>query len=302
MSTAATPPDKGQPDRELPDKGHPRANASGHEHGHDHEHAHAHGEGHDHDHPHPHPAQHQDDDATPPLAAVQDIHFTYPGSADPVLRGASLALRPGRRIGLLGHNGSGKSTLLHLLMGLLRPQSGRVLHRGAPLTCESDFAPLRREVGFLFQNSDDQLFCPTVLEDVAFGPLNHGASPAEARHVAQATLERLGFAGFGSRVTHRLSGGEKKMIALAAVLAMQPQALLLDEPTNDLDPRTRDRLIAILATHSPTHLIISHDWDFLAQTCDSFLGVQDGTVRIATHTPHTHVHTHTGGDVHHHHG
>ena len=290
MSTAATPPNHGHPD----------AHAPGHEH--DHEHADGHDHEHGHEHPHAHPAPHANDDATPPLAAVEDIHFTYPGSAAPVLRGASLALRPGRRIGLLGHNGSGKSTLLHLLMGLLRPQSGRVLHRGAPLAREADFAPLRREVGFLFQNSDDQLFCPTVLEDVAFGPLNHGASPAEARGVAEATLERLGFAGFGGRVTHRLSGGEKKMIALAAVLAMQPQALLLDEPTNDLDPRTRDRLIAILAAHSPTHLIISHDWDFLAQTCDSFLSVQDGSVRIATHTPHTHVHTHTGGDVHHHHG
>lgn len=296
MSTAATPPDNGQP---CPTAS---SHVPSHEHDHDDEHAHesghGHKNGHGHDHPHPQP----DTDATPPLAAVQDIHFTYPGSADPVLRGASLALRPGRRIGLLGHNGSGKSTLLLLLMGLLRPQSGHVLHHGVPLTREADFAPLRREVGFLFQNSDDQLFCPTVLEDVAFGPLNHGASPAQARHVAEATLERLGFAGFASRVTHRLSGGEKKMIALAAVLAMQPQALLLDEPTNDLDPRTRDRLIAILAAHSPTHLIISHDWDFLAQTCDSFLSVQDGTVRIATHTPHTHVHTHTGGDVHHHHG
>lgn len=291
MSTAATPPNHGHPD----------AHAPGHEHDHEHDHEHADGHEHGHEHPHPHPPPHADD-ATPPLAAVEDIHFTYPGSAAPVLRGASLALRPGRRIGLLGHNGSGKSTLLHLLMGLLRPQAGRVLHRGVPLAREADFGPLRREVGFLFQNSDDQLFCPTVLEDVAFGPLNHGASPAQARAVAEATLERLGFAGFGGRVTHRLSGGEKKMIALAAVLAMQPQALLLDEPTNDLDPRTRDRLIAILAAHSPTHLIISHDWDFLAQTCDSFLSVQDGSVRIATHTPHTHVHTHTGGDVHHHHG
>ncbi|BFR49030.1 ABC transporter ATP-binding protein [Nitratidesulfovibrio sp. HK-II] len=290
MSTAATPPNHGHPD----------AHAPGHEH--DHEHDHEHADGHEHGHERPHSAPHADDAATLPLAAVEDIHFTYPGSAAPVLRGASLALRPGRRIGLLGHNGSGKSTLLHLLMGLLRPQAGRVLHRGVPLAREADFGPLRREVGFLFQNSDDQLFCPTVLEDVAFGPLNHGASPAEARGVAEATLERLGFAGFGGRVTHRLSGGEKKMIALAAVLAMQPQALLLDEPTNDLDPRTRDRLIAILAAHSPTHLIISHDWDFLAQTCDSFLSVQDGSVRIATHTPHTHVHTHTGGDVHHHHG
>lgn len=290
MSTAPAPPDSGQSSPHAPS------------HEHDHDHEQAHGGEHDHAHPHDHPHPHPDTDAAPPLAAVEDICFTYPGSAEPVLRDASLALRPGRRIGLLGHNGSGKSTLLHLLMGLLRPQTGRVLHRGVPLTREADFAPLRREVGFLFQNSDDQLFCPTVLEDVAFGPLNHGASPAEARDVAESTLERLGFAGFASRVTHRLSGGEKKMIALAAVLAMQPQALLLDEPTNDLDPRTRDRLIATLAAHSPTHLIISHDWDFLAQTCDSFLSVQDGIVRVATHTPHTHVHTHTGGDVHHHHG
>lgn len=240
--------------------------------------------------------------AAPPLIAAEDIHFAYPGSAAPVLCGASLALHTGMRIGLLGHNGSGKSTLLHLIMGLLRPRSGRVLHRGAPLSSEADFAPLRREVGFLFQNSDDQLFCPTVLEDVAFGPLNHGASPAEARAVAEATLERLGFAGFGERVTHRLSGGEKKMMALAAVLAMQPLALLLDEPTNDLDPGTRERLIDTLCAHSPTHLVISHDWDFLARTCDTFLTVQHGKVRPSVHTPHTHVHTHNGGDAHHHHG
>lgn len=248
-----------------------------------------------------HPRPSPDADAAPPLAAVEDIHFTYPGGTTPVLRGAWLTVRPGRRVGLLGHNGSGKSTLLHLLMGLLRPRSGRVLHHGTPLRREADFVPLRREVGFVFQNSDDQLFCPTVLEDVAFGPLNHGASPARARAMAEATLERLGLAGFGNRVTHRLSGGEKKLVALATVLVLQPRALLLDEPTNDLDPRTRDRLIDTLSACSATHLIISHDWDFLARTCDSFLTVQDGAVRAAIHAPHPHMHTHTGGDVHHHH-
>lgn len=241
-----------------------------------------------------------------PLLALHDIHFTYP-SGRSVLRSANITLHHGQRLGLLGHNGSGKTTLLHVAMGLLTPQHGSITLNGnsmdASQPAKQTLHELRRTVGFLFQNSDDQLFCPTVLEDVAFGPLNLGLSPAEARKRAEDTLTSVGLAGFGPRVTYRLSGGEKKMAALASILAMQPQALLLDEPTNDLDPDTRQRLIAILGSVSRTHIIISHDWDFLARTCDTFLTVKDGTVNTSEHTPHAHMHLHThvhsGGDVDH---
>lgn len=236
-----------------------------------------------------------------PIVELSGIHFTYPGSTVPVLRGATLNLMPGQRLGLLGHNGSGKTTLLHICMGLLRPGAGTIRHKGVEVHEDRGFNALRRGVGFLFQSADDQLFCPTVLEDVAFGPLNLGLTPLQARQRAEETLERLGLAGFGPRVTHRLSGGEKKMVALAAVMSMQPEALLLDEPTNDLDPATRERLIDVLAAASPTHIIISHDWDFLARTCTSFLTVRDGTVREARHIPHVHTHIHHGGEVAHDH-
>lgn len=239
--------------------------------------------------------------AATPLVQFDDIHFRYAASGDYVLRGATLHLHEGQRIGLLGDNGSGKTTLLHLIMGLLRPASGMIRFNGEAVTDEAGFARLRRGLGFLFQNSDDQLFCPTVLEDVAFGPLNLGLSPVEARNMAEETLERLGLRGFGPRVTHRLSGGEKKMVALASVMAMQPQALLLDEPTNDLDPSTRARLMSALTERSPTHIIISHDWDFLEQTCNTFLTVRGGVVKATEHIPHTHVHVHHGGDMLHRH-
>ncbi len=236
-----------------------------------------------------------------PLLSLDDIHFTYPGTTAPVLRGATLHLAQGDRLGLLGHNGSGKTTLLHIAMGLLRPESGTVHHRNAVAHDEASLAALRRDIGFLFQNADDQLFCPTVLEDVAFGPLNLGLSPEQARERATQTLQGLGLEGFGARVTHRLSGGEKKMVALASVLSMQPTALLLDEPTNDLDPATRQRLIDVLNRMSATHIIISHDWDFLARTCTTFLTVDDGIVCTSRHTPHVHTHIHHGGEVAHEH-
>ena len=176
-----------------------------------------------------------------------------------VLDGVDFAVHAGERIGLIGPNGIGKSSLLHLMVGLLPPSAGSVTAFGRPCRTTRDFADLRRRVGLLFQDSDDQLFCPTVGEDIAFGPLNLGASRDEAAAIAGRTLARLGLAGFERRITYRLSGGEKRLVALATVLAMDPQVLLLDEPTTGLDEEAEDRMIALLRSLDQAMVVVSHD-------------------------------------------
>jgi cobalt/nickel transport system ATP-binding protein len=201
-----------------------------------------------------------------PLIEVHNLNFTYHGAANPVFHDFNFELLPGKHLGLVGPNGSGKTTLLHLIMGLLRPQTGSIIIFGQEVKKEKDFIDVRQKVGFLFQNADDQLFCPTVLEDVAFGPLNQGKKPAEAIQIARETMESLGLAGFEDRVTYKLSGGEKKLVSLATVLAMQPHLLLLDEPTTGLDDTTRRRLIHILQNLDISYLIVSHEHEFLEHT------------------------------------
>lgn len=201
-----------------------------------------------------------------PVIELRHITFAYPGASNPVFQDFSFELLPGKRVGLIGPNGCGKTTLLHLIMGLLKRQAGSIVIFGQEAGTEKDFIRVRQKVGLLFQNADDQLFCPTVLEDVAFGPLNQGKPPAEAIRIARETLERLGLEGFEERVTYKLSGGEKKLAALATVLAMQPQLLLLDEPTTGLDEKTRRRLIHILQNLDIAYVIVSHEHDFLERT------------------------------------
>lgn len=201
-----------------------------------------------------------------PLIRLENITFAYPGANKPVLQDFSFQLRPEDHLGLIGPNGSGKTTLLHLIMGLLRPQAGRIVIFGQEVRTEKDFVAVRQQVGLLFQNADDQLFCPTVLEDVAFGPLNQGKTPAEAKQIALETLMRLGLSGFEDRVTYKLSGGEKRLVSLATVLAMQPQVLLLDEPTTGLDEATKHRLIHIMQDLSIPFIIVSHEPNFLHHT------------------------------------
>lgn len=166
---------------------------------------------------------------------LEDIRFSYPGSTTKVLDGLNLEIDSGDRIGLMAPNGSGKTTLLHTIMGLCRPESGTIRIFDTPMNREADFSSIRTRVGLLFQDSDDQLFCPTVMEDVAFGPLNMGLGRKAAVAKAEDVLESLGIKDFRDRVTHRLSGGQKRLVALAAVLAMSPEVLLLDEPTSGLD-------------------------------------------------------------------
>lgn len=201
-----------------------------------------------------------------PLIELQNITFTYPGASRPVFQDFNYQLLPGEHIGLIGPNGCGKTTLLHLIMGLLRPQVGSIFILGQEVTNAKDFVQVRQKVGLLFQHADDQLFCPTVLEDVAFGPLNQGKSPAEAIGIARETMERLGLHGFEDRVTYKLSGGEKKLVSLATVLAMQPQLLLLDEPTSGLDETTKHRLVHILNDLDIAYMIVSHEDGFLEHT------------------------------------
>ena len=234
--------------------------------------------------------------ADSPLFALERLSFAYPGGRR-VFEDMSFALYPDRRIGLYGPNGSGKTTFFRLIMGLAKPQAGRIVFHGRPVESEKDFRELRCRIGLVLQHAEDPLFCPTVLEDVAFGPLNLGLSQDEARTRAVATLERLGLGGFENRLTHRLSGGEKKLVSLATVLAMEPEALLLDEPTNGLDPEARKRIIGVLKTIPTARIIISHDWDFLAETSSEYLTVVDGRLTdTAPSLAHAHFHVHPLGD------
>ena len=237
-----------------------------------------------------------------PFLELHDISYTYPGAGSPALD--RLNFIPDRgKVGLIGPNGSGKTTLFHIIMGLLKPDSGRLLFKGEPLVTEKDFRKLRREVGLLFQDADDQLFSPTVLEDVAFGPLNLGLSPANARQAACRTLAELGLSDLEERITHQLSGGEKKLVSLATILVMEPKLLLLDEPTNNLDSATRARLIEILAGLELSSIIISHDWDFLAATTTEIYAMEHGRlIRSGKSSLHNHYHVHLHGGQPHEHG
>jgi cobalt/nickel transport system ATP-binding protein len=235
-----------------------------------------------------------------PLLALEQVDFGYGDTR--LLRGCDLRLEPGERVALVGPNGAGKSTLLQLLLGLVRPDAGRIIAFGAVCRRERDFVPVRRRVGLVFQDPDDQLFCPTVLEDVAFGPLNLGRTAGEARADAQAALDSVGLMHLAERVPHRLSAGEKRLIALATVLAMRPSVLLLDEPSNGLDQDARNRLMDHLghlgAQDAVTMLIVSHDHALLERLATRAVALVDGALLPATLHVHPHTHRHSHFHVH----
>jgi cobalt/nickel transport system ATP-binding protein len=196
------------------------------------------------------------------LVQMDRVTFGY-NAADPVLDSLSLELRSGERLGITGPNGSGKTTLLRILMGLERPNSGTITLLGRSRISEADYEDARRDMGYLFQNSDDQLFCPTVFEDVAFGPVNQGLSPKDSHDRAHATLESLGLSDLSRRITYQLSYGQKRLVALATILSMNPKILLLDEPTTGLDEKHEARLTEILTGLPQDMLIVSHNQPFL---------------------------------------
>ncbi|GAB5377941.1 MAG: ABC transporter ATP-binding protein [Acuticoccus sp.] len=198
-----------------------------------------------------------------------------------VLAGLSLRLGPRERLAIVGPNGAGKTTLLRLMVGLEAATTGTVTLFGIPCRTERDFRAHRLRIGYLFQDSDDQLFCPTVVEDVAFGPLNAGAGERDAQARALETLTALGTAHLAQRITHRLSGGEKRLVALAGLLAMRPDVLLLDEPTNGVDQDNAARLLAALQAFSGAMVLVSHDDTFLARLATRTLILRDGTLCAA---------------------
>jgi cobalt/nickel transport system ATP-binding protein len=210
-----------------------------------------------------------------PVVRLSDVRFAY-DAARVVLDGCDFALHRGERVGLVGANGSGKSTLLALLVGLARCREGTVEILGKPRTTQADFQAIRGPVGLLFQDAEDQLFCPTVLEDVAFGPLNLGVPRREICPLVARTLAQLGLAGYEDRITYKLSGGEKRLVALAAVLAMSPEVLLLDEPTAGLDPQATERVTELLLGLPQAMLIVSHESKWLDRVVRRKLRLENG--------------------------
>lgn len=212
---------------------------------------------------------------------VEDVRFAYPG-ADPILDGLSFQAEPGERVAVLGANGAGKSTLLLHLNGLLYPDAGRVTVGGTPVT-EDRVSEVRARVGLVFQDPDDQLFLPTLLEDVAFGPLNRGDGPRAAEAAARRQLETFGLLHAADRAAHHLSGGEKRLASLATALVLRPDILALDEPTAALDARARRRVIDILRGRDESLIIATHDLDLARELCGRAVVIGDG--RVVTDAP-----------------
>lgn len=188
---------------------------------------------------------------------LDNIVFSYP-DGHAALAGVSLHIEGGEKVALVGQNGAGKSTLILHLNGILRPKSGGVRVAGLDVT-EKNLGRVRAAVGLVFQTPDDQLFSPTVFDDVAFGPIYQGLPEAEVRERVAQALADVGMEGFGPRVSHHLSIGQKKRVAIATVLVMQPEILVLDEPTAGLDPRSRRGLIHLLNKLPQTMLVSTHD-------------------------------------------
>ena len=209
---------------------------------------------------------------------VDGLQFAYPDGRR-ALNGVDLHIEPGEKVALVGPNGAGKSTLLLHLNGILRGASGKVRVAGLEMRDEN-LARVRGALGLVFQDPDDQLFSPTVFDDVAFGPIYQGLSEALVRMRVASALEAVGMADFGPRSPHRLSTGEKKRIAIATVLAMEPEILALDEPTAGLDPRARRGLIRLLARLPQTMLISSHDLRMVDELLSRTV-VMDGGVIVA---------------------
>lgn len=211
------------------------------------------------------------------IVEAKNLHYAYPGGTQ-ALQGVSFRILHGESVGIVGANGAGKSTLLQHLNGSLVPDSGTVRIGDYPLTKDT-LGQVRRTVGMVFQDPDDQLFMPTVYEDVIFGPLNLGLPPEEAARKAEEALETVGVLHLRERPPYRLSGGEKRAVSIATVLSMSPDILVLDEPTSNLDPRSRRHFIELLRGFHHTKIIATHDLDLVLDLCERTIVMHQGRVK-----------------------
>ena len=211
-----------------------------------------------------------------PVVAVRGLQFSYPDGLL-ALDGVDLHVHPGERVALLGPNGAGKTTLVLQLNGILLPQEGTVEITGIPVT-RGNFTEVRRRVGIVFQDPDDQVFMPTVYEDVAFGPANLGLRGAELESRVQAALAAVGMADRRNRAPHHLSFGERRLVAISTVLAMEPEILVLDEPSANLDPAGRRELAEVLRRLGLTMLMVTHDLSYALLLCDRAVVMNRGRI------------------------
>lgn len=203
-----------------------------------------------------------------------NVSFAY--GETPVVENLSFTIRKGETVGLIGANGAGKSTIMKLMLGLLSG-SGQIAVDGLPVNQEN-LSEVRRKIGFVLQDSDNQMFMPTVYEDMIFGPRNYGLSKEETERKVDAVLAQLGLTELKHRHNHRISGGEKRMAAIATILAMEPEAILMDEPSTALDPVNRRTVINTINTLPQTKLIASHDLDMILDTCQRVILLSHGAI------------------------
>ena len=225
---------------------------------------------------HTHPTKHYEVPASDgPILKIENLHFAYP-DGHPALNGIDMQLNPGDKVALVGPNGAGKSTLMLHLNGILHGSGGLTV-AGIPLN-EKNLPIIRAAVGLVFQNPDDQLFSPTVFEDVAFGPLHMGLPEDEIHRRVDSALESVRMSAYRERLSHHLSVGEKKRIAIATVLAMDPRLLVLDEPSAGLDPRARRTLIHLLRDLDITMLVSTHDLAMVRELFPRMVIVDEGRI------------------------
>lgn len=210
------------------------------------------------------------------IVEFKDVHYNYPDGTS-ALNGLSLRITHGESVGIVGSNGAGKSTLLMHTNGFLLPQRGSITIGDLTLDTKTR-QEIRKKVGLIFQNPDDQLFMPTVFDDVAFGPLNLGLSPDRVSETVMSALETVGCIALKDKPPHHLSGGQKSAVAIATVIAMEPDILVMDEPASHLDPRSRRALINLLRHFHHTKIIASHDLDLILDICERCIIIRNGKV------------------------